>query len=118
MIDAYTKLNKLGHAHSVEVWDGDNLIGGIYGVGVGGIFCGESMFSRHKNTSKIALAYLCNHMINMGIEMIDCQIENNHLLSLGAQSISRELFLQRLKCLRDKEIHWRPIENADLKVTW
>lgn len=118
MIEAYTKLNKLGHAHSVEVWDGDNLIGGVYGVGVGGIFCGESMFSKHRNTSKIALAYLCNYMISIGIKMIDCQLENDHLLSLGAQSISRDLFLQRLKWLRDKKIHWRPIENGDLKLTW
>ena len=113
MIDAYTKLHKLGHAHSFEVWDGENLIGGVYGVGVGGIFCGESMFSKHNNASKIALAYLCNYMINIGIKMIDCQIENDHLLSLGAKTISRDLFLQKLKNLRDKKVHWRPIKTED-----
>lgn len=116
IMDAYTKLHKLGHAHSLEVWDGENLIGGVYGVGVGGIFCGESMFSKYKNTSKIALAYLCNYLINIGIKMIDCQIENDHLLSLGAKPISRGLFLQKLKNLRDNKVHWRPIETVDLKV--
>jgi len=116
MILAYSELHKLGYAHSLELWDGDTLIGGVYGVGVGSIFCGESMFSRHRNSSKIALAYLCNYMINIGIKMIDCQLVNEHLLSLGARSISRDLFLQRLNNLRDKKVHWRPIETRDLKL--
>jgi len=115
MIEAYSELHKMDRAHSVEVWDGDSLIGGIYGIEVGGLFCGESMFSRQPNASKIALTYICNYMINIGIKMIDCQLVNDHLLSLGAKAISRDDFLSDLKRLRDHKVQWTTAKNIDLK---
>jgi leucyl/phenylalanyl-tRNA--protein transferase len=116
MILAYSALHKLGHAHSLELWDGDNLIGGVYGVCVGSIFCGESMFSRQSNASKIALAYLCNYLINIGIKIIDCQLVNDHLLSLGAKSISRDVFLNKLEILRDHKVQWSAEKIMDFKI--
>lgn len=106
MIEAYTQLHQLGHAHSLEVWDGDSLIGGIYGLEIGRIFCGESMFSRAKNGSKIALVYLCQHMINRGFKLLDCQLVNPHLMSMGAESIPRNTFLSMLYNYRDQKISW------------
>jgi leucyl/phenylalanyl-tRNA--protein transferase len=106
MIEAYTKLHQLGHAHSLEVWDGDSLIGGIYGLEIGRIFCGESMFSRAKNGSKIALVYLCQHMINRGFKLLDCQLVNPHLMSMGAESIPRNTFLSMLYNYRDQKKSW------------
>lgn len=106
MILAYTNLNKLGKAHSVEVWQDDKLIGGAYGVTVGAIFCGESMFSYKANASKIALVHLCKHISKLGFKLIDCQLVTNHLMSMGAQSLNRKVFLQKLDQLRDCEIHW------------
>lgn len=106
MIEAYTQLHQLGHAHSLEVWDGDSLIGGIYGLEIGRIFCGESMFSRAKNGSKIALVYLCQHMINRGFKLLDCQLVNPHLMSMGAESIPRNTFLSMLYNYRDQKKSW------------
>lgn len=106
MIEAYIKLHQLGHAHSLEVWDGDSLIGGIYGLEIGRIFCGESMFSRAKNGSKIALVYLCQHMINRGFKLLDCQLVNPHLMSMGAESIPRNTFLSMLYNYRDQKKSW------------
>ena len=103
MIDSYTALHDQGQAHCVEVWDGSDLVGGIYGVHVGGIFCGESMFSRVDNGSKIAIAHLCQWMVAEGLEILDCQLVNPHLLSLGAISMPRADFLARLHSIRDRE---------------
>ncbi len=106
MIEAYIKLSKLGHAHSLEVWMDNNLIGGIYGLAIGSIFCGESMFSRATNGSKIALFYLCQHMIEKDFKLLDCQLVNQHLLSMGAESMQRNSFLSILARYRDHGIAW------------
>jgi leucyl/phenylalanyl-tRNA--protein transferase len=94
MIAAYNKLHTEGHAHSVEVWQDQELVGGIYGVQVGRTFCGESMFSRASNASKTALIYLCQ---NGQFELIDCQVYTDHLESMGARMISREQYMAALQ---------------------
>ena len=93
MIDAYVHMHQLGHAHSVEVWDGDLLVGGIYGVAAGQLFCGESMFSAESGGSKIALVALAGLLRAMGFPLIDTQVANPHTLSLGAEEIPRRQFL-------------------------
>ena len=103
---AYNKLNSLGKAHSVEVWHGERLIGGAYGVAVGGVFCGESMFSYQTNASKMALIHLCKHITQLGFKLIDCQLVTDHLMSMGAKSLVRSKFQHRLEQLRDCEINW------------
>ena len=86
MQQAYLQLHHLGFAHSIEVWQHNKLVGGLYGVMIGQLFCGESMFSRGTNGSKIAMVYLCQHMIKKGFELLDCQLVNQHLLTMGAES--------------------------------
>jgi leucyl/phenylalanyl-tRNA--protein transferase len=113
MIAAYKELHNQGHAHSIEVWCGDSLIGGLYGLAIGNLFCGESMFSRSANASKIAMAHLCRWGIESGLELIDCQLVNPHLLSLGAESLDRELFLKRLHAGRDKSLDWGYLGSAE-----
>jgi leucyl/phenylalanyl-tRNA--protein transferase len=88
----YTKLHERGLAHSVEVWDKDQLVGGLYGISLGKIFCGESMFAKVPNASKAGLIQLARALDFSGYWLIDCQVETPHLLSLGARNISRELF--------------------------
>lgn len=92
MIDAYTELHHQGIAHSVEVWQGDQLVGGLYGLAIGRCFFGESMFSAATDASKVAFVYLCNQLKRWGYEIIDCQVENPHLLTLGAETIPRSDF--------------------------
>ncbi len=106
MIDAYCALHQLGHAHSVEVWDQDELVGGIYGIAVGGVFCGESMFSGVTNGSKIAMAYLCSRLVSTGFTLLDCQIINPHLLSVGAQAMARDEFIGILHDCREQCLGW------------
>ena len=96
MRDAYIQLHALGHAHSVEVWDEDHLVGGLYGVAIGRIFYGESMFSRVTDASKIALVHLCGQLRRWGFRVIDCQVGNDHTHSLGAITISRSEFVRLL----------------------
>ena len=96
MRDAYGELHRRGHAHSIEVWLDDRLVGGLYGVAVNGVFFGESMFSRVRDTSKIALVALVHALREQRIDVIDCQIESEHLNSLGARSIPRVDFEKRL----------------------
>ena len=92
MISSYCKLHELGVAISVEVWDKEDLVGGLYGIDLGNnIFCGESMFSKVSNTSKLALI---NLLKNNEYKLIDCQVFTDHLESLGAEEISREMFLE------------------------
>ncbi|MFT4045624.1 MAG: leucyl/phenylalanyl-tRNA--protein transferase [Solimonas sp.] len=93
---AYHELQHKGHAHSVEVWRDHQLIGGLYGVALGRVFFGESMFSRATDASKLALYWLCRQLQRWRFEMIDCQISSGHLLSLGAQEMPRAQFLPRL----------------------
>ncbi len=94
MLDAYLNLHKQGFAHSIEVWDGNELVGGLYGVLMNKVFCGESMFSKKSNASKVALIWLCE---NAKIKMIDCQVYTDHLDSMGARMIEREDFLNYLQ---------------------
>ncbi len=96
MCDAYLALHQLGHAHSVEVFDGKELVGGIYGVAIGRMFFGESMFSARSGGSKVALAALAVRLQDWGWPLIDAQVENEHLLSLGAVQLPREAFLAQV----------------------
>ena len=93
---AYVELHRLGLAHSVEVWDHTQLVGGIYGVTAGPVFCGESMFSAQSGGSKIALAGLCRWLAQNGVELLDAQVPNPHLESLGARSMGRAEYLDWL----------------------
>lgn len=96
MRQAYIRLHQLGAAHSIEVWQDGALIGGLYGVSVGSLFCGESMFSLKANASKTALWYFCHHFARHGGKLIDCQMMTEHLASLGAAPLAREAFIERL----------------------
>lgn len=96
MIDAYVELHRLGHAHSVEVWDGEQLVGGIYGVAIGRLFCGESMFSAESGGSKVALIALAHLLHDMDFPLIDTQVSNPHTLGLGAIEIPRRQFLREV----------------------
>ncbi len=91
---AYSKLHHLGYAHSVEVWEQDKLVGGLYGVQIGNVLCGESMFSKASNASKTALISLCK---NGNYSLIDCQLHTHHLETMGARFMSREEYLLILK---------------------
>tara|TARA_R110002073_G_scaffold299261_1_gene466179 strand:- start:376 stop:732 length:357 start_codon:yes stop_codon:yes gene_type:complete len=103
MKHAYNTLHREGHAHSIEIWQNNILVGGLYGVLIGRVFCGESMFSLIKDTSKMALVTLAEMMCRQGgASLIDCQISNDHLCSMGATSIPRAAFLDQLQVLKDK----------------
>ncbi|MBD1576735.1 leucyl/phenylalanyl-tRNA--protein transferase [Vibrio sp. S11_S32] len=104
MQQAYIDLIKLGHCHSIEVWDGEQLVGGLYGLLIGKVFCGESMFSLQTNTSKIAFWHLCYYFDSIGGKLIDCQLENAHLISLGVNIFERSVFIQTLQQLTTKTI--------------
>jgi len=93
---AYSQLHRLGHAHSVEVYDGELLVGGIYGVAIGRMFFGESMFSAQSGGSKVALAALADFLHQQGAPLIDAQVENPHLLSLGARPVPRREFMAQV----------------------
>ncbi|WP_321311594.1 leucyl/phenylalanyl-tRNA--protein transferase [Halarcobacter sp.] len=93
---AYINLFKLGYAYSIECYLNDVLVGGLYGVLINDIFCGESMFAKEKDASKVAFYHLCKQAKENGIKMIDCQVYNDHLASLGAKEISREEYFKLL----------------------
>lgn len=92
----YTNLFEAGHAHAMEVWEDDTLVGGVYGVSMGGAFFGESMFSRRTDASKVALAYLVDRLRQAGFTLFDTQFVTPHLLTLGAEEISRGVYRARL----------------------
>ena len=96
MIQAYCELHQKGHAHSVEAWDKETLVGGLYGVDADGAFAGESMFFMRPNASKLALLYLIEHLAARGLDWIDVQVMTPHMLALGAKLISRDEFLDKL----------------------
>ena len=96
-IDAYTNLHNLGYALSAETWKNNKLVGGLYGVKMGNIFFGESMFSLSPNASKFAFIQLVKHLKNEGVKLIDCQVYTNHLESLGAKMIDRNDFMRLLE---------------------
>jgi len=93
---AYLEFHRLGHAHSVEVWHDDRLVGGIYGVDAGGAFAAESMIHLEPNASKLALLHLIDHLAERGLDWMDVQVLSPHLESLGACIVSRDEFLKRL----------------------
>jgi leucyl/phenylalanyl-tRNA--protein transferase len=97
MQQAYLKLHQLGHAHSVEVWDGEQLVGGLYGLAMGQLFFGESMFSRCDNASKIGFVTLMRQLQAWGFVLIDCQMHTRHLQSFGARPIPRSEFASYLQ---------------------
>jgi leucyl/phenylalanyl-tRNA--protein transferase len=97
MIRAYCELHEQGHAHSVEAWEGDALVGGVYGVDAGGVFAGESMFYLRPNASKLALLFLIEHLRQRGLEWLDIQVMTPHMQAFGARNISRREFLRRLE---------------------
>jgi leucyl/phenylalanyl-tRNA--protein transferase len=112
MIDAYGELHDRGHAHSVEVWEHDRLVGGIYGVCIGHLFCGESMFSAESGGSKLALCTLAAWLRAWQFPLIDAQVSNAHLLHLGAVEIPREQFLRQvdaLACMPCDQRRWRDL---------
>lgn len=96
MVAAYRELHRLGHAHSVEVWQDDALVGGLYGIDLGTTFCGESMFSLVPNASKAAFIFLSRKLQSEGYRLLDCQLHNPHLASLGCREIPRAQFMSVL----------------------
>lgn len=97
MREAYFLLHELGYAHSFEIWQGESLIGGLYGLSLGKVFFGESMFHREKDASKMAIYFLCQTLQAWQFDFIDCQLPTKHLQSLGAEIINRHEFLKKLK---------------------
>ena len=109
MLEAYDVLHRKGYAHSVEVWENQELVGGLHGVSLGKCFFGESMFARVSNASKVGFITLVRDLIEKGFELIDCQVYTEHLVSLGAEEISRRDFLKKLQKNR---------KNDDLAGNW
>lgn len=97
MKNAYIKLHQMGRAKSVEVWENELLVGGLYGIDLGGIFCGESMFSKKSNASKLAFIHLALELQQQKYKLIDCQVYTAHLHSLGAEKMPRKQFMKILK---------------------
>lgn len=103
MFEAYCRLHEMGYCHSVEVWQGDELVGGLYGISLGRVFFGESMFAKVSNASKVGFITLVRRLKELGFWMIDCQQGTKHLISLGARGVSREDFLEYMRKNNDEE---------------
>jgi leucyl/phenylalanyl-tRNA--protein transferase len=99
MTAAYSRLFDLGYAHSIEAWDGDRLVGGLYGVALGRMFFGESMFSAQTDASKVAFVHAMRQFARWGVPLVDCQMPTSHLASLGAREIPRAEFMQQVRRL-------------------
>ena len=99
MHHAYLKLHQQSYAHSIEVWQDNDLVGGVYGVALGKVFFGESMFSSVSNASKVGLVMLCHWLKKKGFVVVDCQVASDHLFSMGAEEIPRSRFLQYLESI-------------------
>ncbi len=110
MIDAYVQLHRLGHAHSFEVWEQGELVGGLYGVHQGGLFAAESMYHRRSNASKVALIASVTSLARAGIELYDVQFLTPHLQSLGAREISRSEYLQRVGAACHKSVRLESLQ--------
>lgn len=111
MQSAYIQLHQLGYAHSVEVWQDDQLVGGLYGITMGHVFCGESMFQTASNASKLALLRFNQYFRDAGGKLIDCQVGNAHLFSLGAKPMTRDMFLHKLNIYQQYRLptdFWTP----------
>lgn len=109
MISAYCRLHATGYAHSVEAWQNDALVGGLYGVSLGKCFFGESMFTHVTNASKVAFVALVKHLKALSFDLIDCQVTTGHLISFGAREIPRDAFLNQLR---------KTLERPSLKGKW
>ena len=105
MMDTYNRLHQLGYGHSIEVWDEEKLVGGLYGLSLGSAFFGESMFSHKTDASKFALVYLAKFSKSSGIDFIDCQLPTVHLASMGAINISRKEYLRILEAALKHQDH-------------
>lgn len=112
-IEVYTRVHELGHAHSVEIWEDGELAGGLYGIDAGGVFCGESMFYRRSNASKVALLRLVDHLRSRGSDWLDVQVMTPHFERLGAREIPRDVFLDRLEMTRKRklELFAEPVDS-------
>jgi len=120
LIESFEILHGMGIAHSVESYDKDqNLVGGLYGIVVGRVFCGESMFTHKTDASKAAYAMLICHLKEWGYDFVDCQVPTQHLKSLGAKEVARDYFLMRLQASNMEKIEhrWEIKENLILKFT-
>lgn len=116
IIEAYSQLHEMKIAHSVETYYENELVGGLYGLSIGKIFCGESMFAYKSDASKAALAILVYHLQEWGYELIDCQVRTSHLVSLGAKEITRKSFLTKLHSLKNQtQDHTWNINNTIIK---
>lgn len=104
MIEAYVNLHQMGLAHSIETWQGSRLVGGLYGVSIGGSFFGESMFSIESDASKIALVSLCGLLQKYRFDLIDCQVTTKHLMGMGAVEIPRSVFTKEIRSSIQREI--------------
>jgi len=104
VIQAYEALHSMGVAHSIESYLDGELVGGLYGLSIGKVFCGESMFANESDASKSAYAVLIKHLKKWGYDFVDCQVPTNHLKSLGAKEVSREYFLNRLERVNTKDV--------------
>ena len=111
MVRAYCELHEKGYAHSIEAWDGSELVGGLYGVDSGGAFSGESMFYYRPNASKLVLLYLMDHLKQRGLDWIDIQMMTPHMEALGAKIISRSEFLRKLSLALERQIVLFPAIN-------
>lgn len=119
MAKAYGKLHQQGYAHSVECWQNDTLVGGLYGIAIGRVFFGESMFSKVSEASKVAFCHLVRQLQAWDFGLIDCQIYSDHLASLGAEEMTRDSFIARLKqlCERPGQTDWE-LNSTVLKADW
>ena len=110
MLEAYTRLHELGYAHSVETWQDEQLVGGLYGVALGGAFFAESMFTHTSDASKVALVSLVRQLQTWGFRIMDCQQSSPHVMALGAKEIPRREFLDRLNAaltLPERQGQWQ-----------
>jgi len=116
MQHAYSELHQSGDAHSLELWHEDKLVAGLYGVQVGALFCGESMYSDTRDGSKVLLFGLLKALADAHFSALDCQVSSHHLLSLGATTEPREHFINRLEAARDRPLAW-PLGDSAVRLT-
>lgn len=117
IISIFKSLHKKGHAHSIEYWEQGKLAGGLYGIQVGRIFCGESMFSRTSNASRVALVHLCARLWKTGFKILDAQFMNPHLEQFGAYEIPQSEYVQKLLKLRDLPAEFSAMWDEDVLIS-
>ncbi len=118
MIEAYQELHRRGYAHSIECWQSGRLVGGLYGVAIGRVFFGESMFSAERDASKVALAILSAQLRRWGFPMIDCQMYSPHLQRMGAENIPRQVFVDQLQILTTLSVPTQWQLDADITASF